>query len=86
MIEEKIQKELCKQIEPLFEIWKSEAQWTDEEALVMFHKLFNADKPSEDEIHKFLVLEFGEKYRYYNARFINRIYRKARKKLNKILP
>lgn len=32
MIEQKIQEAICKEIEPLFDIWKEQAKWTDAEA------------------------------------------------------
>lgn len=86
MIEAKIQNAICKEIEPLYDIWKKEAKWTDEEAIVMFHKLFDSDKPDDLTILDILADNLGKEYLYYHKRKVNRIYRSARKKLNKILP
>lgn len=86
MIEEKINKAICEQIEPLFDIWKNEAGWTEEEELVIYHKLFDAEKPDDLTIRDILADEFGRQYQFYHVRKIHRIYQRARKKLNKILP
>lgn len=86
MIEEKISKAICDQIEPLYEIWKREAKWTDEEAIVVYHKLFDPEKPSDLTIQDILADELGQEYLFYHQRKIHRIYKRARKKLNKILP
>lgn len=86
MLEYKIQDQLCKQIMPLFEIWKSEAKWTDEESTVIYHKLLDAEKPDDLTIQAILADKFGKEILYYHRIKISRIYRSARKKLNKILP
>lgn len=86
MIEPKIQEKICEQIEPLYETWKREAKWTDEEAIVMWFKLFDSEKPSDEAIQYELADRLGTEYLHYHIRKINRIYRKARKKLNAILP
>lgn len=86
MIESKIQKAICDEIEPLYDIWKREAKWTDEEAVVMYHKLFDFEKPDDKTIQYILADKFGKEYVYYHKIKIHRIYKRARKKLNKILP
>lgn len=86
MIEPKIQKVICDEIEPLFEIWKNQANWTDEESIVVYHKLFDFEKPDDETIKFILADKLGKEYLYYHTRKINRIYKSARKKLNKILP
>ena len=86
MNEDKISKAICDQIEPLYDIWKHEAGWTEEEAIVIYHKLFDPEKPNEQTIMDILADELGNIYRYYNRVKIVRIYKRARKKLNKILP
>lgn len=86
MIEPKITKAICDKIEPLFDIWKREANWNDVEAVVMYHKLFDPDKPDDLTIQDILADEFGREFEFYHKRKINRIYKTARKKLNKILP
>lgn len=86
MIDEpKINKAICKKIEPLYDIWKREAGWTEEEALVMFHKLFDEEKPDDKTIKDILADEFDKSFEFYHERKINRIYNRARKKLNKVL-
>ena len=86
MLEEKIQTEICNTIAPLFDIWKEQAQWTEEEAIVMYHKLFDAEKPCDIVIQDIMADKFGKEFLYYHKRKINRLYKSARKKLNKILP
>lgn len=86
MIEYKISKAICDKIEPLFDIWKREAGWTEEEAIVIYHKLFDPEHPNELTIIDILADELGDVYKYYNRIKVVRIYKKARKKLNKILP
>lgn len=86
MIEQKIQEAICKEIEPLFDIWKEQAKWTDAEACVVYHKLFDSEKPDDETILCILADEIDKSYQYYNVKLVGRIYRKARKKLNKILP
>lgn len=86
MIEAKIHKAICKEIEPLYDIWLNEANWTDEEATVMYHKLFDPEKPDDTKIQCILAEKFGKHFMYYHKRKVNRIYKSARKKLNKILP
>ena len=86
MVEPKIQEAICKQIEPLYEIWKSKAGWTEEEALVIFYKLFDPDKPNDLVLRDILADELDKSIQYYHERKINRIYKSARRKLNKILP
>lgn len=86
MLENKIQKEICEQISPLYEEWCKKANWTDEEKIVIFHKLFDSEKPDDLTIQDILVDKLNRDYLYYHKRKINRIYKSARKKLNKILP
>lgn len=86
MIEPKITEAICKEIEPLFDIWKREANWTEEEAIVMYHKLFDPERPDDLTIIDILADKFSREYSYYHKRKINRIYKSARNKLNKILP
>lgn len=86
MIEPKIQKVICDEIKPLFDIWKENANWTNEESIVMYHKLFDPEKPNDLTILKILAEKLGNEYKYFHERKINRIYKTARRKLNKILP
>lgn len=86
LLENKIQNVLCETIKPLFEEWKQNAGWTEEEAFVVYHKLFNADKPNDAMIQRMLAEKFSMHFSYYHKIKINRIYQKARKKLFKILP
>jgi len=84
--EPKINKAICERIEPLFDIWKREAGWTEEEACVMYHKLFDEEKPNEETIQDILADEFDKGYEYYHRTKIHRLYKRAKKKLNKVLP
>lgn len=86
LLESKIQDAICEKIQPLFEEWKNVAGWTEEEAFVMYHKLFNASKPNDLEIQKILADKFSRHFAYYHRIKINRIYNSARKKLYKVLP
>lgn len=84
--EPKINKAISEKIEPLYDVWKREANWTEEEAIVIYHKLFDAEKPNDITIRDILADKLDKSYQYYHERKINRIYKRARKKLNKILP
>ncbi len=84
--EPKIRKVICKTIEPLFEIWKREANWTEVEACVMYHKLFDEEMPTDEVIKDILADEFDKSFEYYHRTKVSKIYRRARKKLNKVLP
>ena len=84
--EPKINKAICERIEPLFDIWKREAKWTEEEACVMWHKLFDEEKPTDETIKYILADEFDRSYEFYHKMKIHRIYNRAKKKLNKVLP
>ena len=84
MLENKIQEKLCDAIMPLFEIWKEEAKWNEEESIVMYHKLFDSEKPDDNTILDILSDKLGKNYCYHRMK-INRIYKSARRKLNKIL-
>ena len=84
--EPKINKAISEKIEPLYDVWKREANWTDEEAIVMYHKLFDEEKPDESTIRDILADKLDKSYQYYNRIKIYRIYKRAKKKLNKILP
>ncbi len=86
MLEDKIQKQLCDTILPLFEMWKAEADWTEEEATVMYHKLFDPEKPCDLVIQDIMADKFGKEFLYYHRKKISRLYKSARKKLNKVLP
>lgn len=86
MIEPKIHKAMSQQVQPLFDIWKEDAGWTDEEADVMWYKLFDTEQRCDIEIQDILARKYGTSFLYYHQRKINRIYQSARKKLNKILP
>lgn len=86
MIEYKIQEAICKEIEPLYKEWCENAGWTEEEAIVMYHKLFDAEKPDDTTIQYILADKICKSMEHYHKRKVNRIYRSARRKLNKILP
>lgn len=86
MLEYKIEKAICDQLMPLYEVWKEKAGWNTEEKIVMFHKLFDPERPSEKVILDILADSTNDKsYVFYYERKIHRIYKKAREKLNKIL-
>lgn len=84
MLEDKIQAKICDTIMPLFDIWKEQANWTEEEAIVMYHKLFDSEKPDDYTILDILSDKFGKTYCYHRMK-VNRLYKSARRKLNKIL-
>ena len=84
--EPKINKAISEKIEPLYDVWKREANWTEEEAIVMYHKLFDDEKPDDLTILDILADEIDVKYKFYHKTIITKIYRKAKRKLNKILP
>lgn len=84
--EPKIQKALSERIEPLFEIWKRKANLTDEEALVVYHKIFDPESPSTQTICDILADKLDRAYEFYHERKIRRIFQRARKKIDKILP
>ena len=84
--EHKINKEISKRLEPLFTEWKSKANWTKEEEIVIYCKLFDDDKPDDLTIIDILADELGDEYKYYHKMKVQRIYNKAKRKLNKILP
>ena len=86
MLESKIQEAICEQIQPLFDIWKAQANWTEEESIVIYHKIFDPEKPDDITIQDILADKCVKNFLYYHPRKINRIYKSARKKLNKILP
>lgn len=86
MLESKIQEQICETIQPLFDIWKEQAKWTEEEATVMYHKLFDPEKPCDFVIQDIMADKFGKEFLYYHRKKISRLYRSARKKLNKVLP
>lgn len=87
MLEFKIEKAICEQLKPLYEIWEKQAGWSKEESIVMYHKLFDPEKPNEKLILDILADKLENKsYEYYYERKIHRIYKKARQKLIKILP
>ena len=52
----------------------------------MYHKLFDEEKPDNKTIQDILADEFDKSFEFYHERKINRIYNRARKKLNKVLP
>ena len=78
MLESKIQKEICDKIMPLFDVWKQDAKWTEEEAIVMYHKLFDNEKPDDETIQCILADKLNKDYLYYHKRKINRIYKISR--------
>lgn len=84
--EPKINKAISEKIEPLYEVWKREANWTEEEAIVMYHRLFDETKPNDTEILKSLTKQLKKNFVFYDRTKVSKIYKKARKKLNKILP
>ncbi len=84
--EPKIQKAICEKIEPLFDIWKRKANLSDEESVVVYAKLFDPEKPNDITIRDILADKLNKSYEFYHERKIHRIFKKARKKINKILP
>lgn len=84
--EPKIQKAICEKIEPLFETWKRQANLDEEESLVLYLKLFDPEKPNDITIRDILADKLHKSYEFYHERKIHRIFKKARKKINKILP
>lgn len=86
--EPKIQKAISEKIEPLFEIWKRKANLTDEEALVVYYKIFSPESSelNTKTIQDILADKLDKSYEFYHERKIRRIFQRARKKINKILP
>lgn len=84
--EPKIQKAICERIMPLYEEWKSKAGLSAEESIVIWHKYFDPEKPNETTIQYILADEFDKSYEFYHRSKIHRIYKRARKKINKVLP
>ena len=65
------------EIAPLYKVWTDEAKLDKTESDVLYHKLFNPNKPTEIEIAEMLG---------YEERTIRRIWKKVRNKIYKILP
>lgn len=84
--EPKVTKAIIEHIEPLFDVWKRDACLNEEESIVLYHKLFDPEKPDDLTIRDILADKIDKKYQYYHIIKIRRIYKKARNKLNKILP
>lgn len=83
---DKVREAISKQIEPLYEEWRSLADWTAEEEFVFFHKVFDANKPTDADIQKMMSVRFGRHYLFYHSRKINRIFNSAKRKVFKIIP
>lgn len=76
-MKDKINDAIINEISPLFEVWKNDAKLNETESLVLYHKLFNPDKPTEMDIADLLG---------YEERTIRRIWKKVRNKIYKIIP
>ena len=76
-MKDKISDLIIKEITPLYKIWIETAKLDDIESKVLFHKLFNPNKPTEADIADILG---------YEERTIRRIWKKVRNKIYKILP
>lgn len=76
-MKDKISDLIIKEITPLYKIWIETANLNDIESKVLFHKLFNPNKPTETDIADMLS---------YEERTIRRIWKKVRNKIYKILP
>ena len=76
-MKDKISDLIIKEITPLYKIWIETANLNDIESKVLFHKLFNPNKPTETDIADILG---------YEERTIRRIWKKVRNKIYKILP
>lgn len=76
-MKDKISDLIINEIAPLYKIWTEEAKLDELESKVLYHKLFNKEKPTEIEIAEML---------HYEERTIRRIWKKVRHKIYKILP
>ena len=83
--EPKIRKAICDKIMPLFEEWKRAANLTPEESIVIRCKFFDAEMPNETTIQYILADEFDKSYEFYYRSKIHRIFKRAKRKINKIL-
>lgn len=79
----KIDREVKKHIQPLFEVWSVNANLTDIEKRILYLKEFNGVKLNENEQLDMLQEEFGY---YYDLRTYQRMWKRIKKKLYKILP
>ena len=80
---DKIDKEVKRHIQPLFEVWCEKANLTDLEKRILYLKEFDAMKLNEYEQMDVLQKEFGY---YYDLRTYQNHWRKLKKKIYKILP
>lgn len=76
-MKDKISDKIIDEIAPLYEVWSKEAKLNYLEAKVLYHKLFDPNKPTEIEIAEYL---------HYEERTIRRIWKRVRHKIYKILP
>lgn len=76
-MKDKISDLIIKEIIPLYKIWIEMAKLDEFESKVLYHKLFNPNKPTETDIADMLG---------YEERTIRRIWKKVRNKIYKILP
>ena len=76
-MKDKINEFIAHEIAPLYNLWVREAQLNEIESEVLYHKLFNPEKPTECDIADMLC---------YEERTIRRIWRKVRNKIYKIIP
>lgn len=76
-MKDKISDLIINEIAPLYKIWVENAKLDEIESKVLYHKLFNPNKPTETDIAELLC---------YEERTIRRIWKRVRHKLYKILP
>lgn len=74
---DKILKAITEIASPLYKEWKENCNLTDEEAVVVYHKLFNPKKPTNEEIAEII---------HWDIRTVSRRYKSARNKIFKYLP
>lgn len=80
---DKIDKEVKKQIQPLFEVWSKQANLTDIESKILYLKEFDDRNLNEFEQLNVLGKEFNY---YYSLPAYQKFWKRIKKKIYKILP
>lgn len=80
---DKIDREVKRHIQPLYEVWCERANLTDLEKRILYLKEFDERKLNEYEQMDLLQKEFAY---YYDLRTYQNHWRKIKKKIYKILP
>lgn len=80
---DKIDREVKRQIRPLYDLWCEKANLTDLEGRILYLKEFDDRKLNEYEQIDILQIEFSY---YYDLRTYQNHWKKIKKKIYKILP